>query len=911
MKNQAQTVQLSAKMPSQLTSFRKISGADNRPLRSRLTFVALLVLSLLFTTNVAFAAISFTRIGTPPHPIGIDYSPTLSKLILSVNYNSDDPNQGAVPNNFATLDSSGTAAQFSIAKGIPDEAKVAVVQVEAAGFHIGDVYCTSENPGEIAKISANGQTFQPRWATLIDSNGIREEGRIRGGLYIDRITGGSPWGNNLIITTTAGGVWKVNSSGVPTLITRIDVSLEGVITVPNDAVKYCDWAGRILAGTGGEGSNPNPGVWSIESNGTSHLHTLLVGGVPVDPEDIDIADSTKDFYVVSIKDACDWGLFHASGSSFSSENGKIILTGELDGNIYSVTANGGSSFSAALIAQVDGGHFEHACFAPINITPASPSISIEATDNLASEDPNLADNGTFVLTRTGDLSQQIFVNVSISGTARLTAPNIDYDLTPTITSPSVALEFPCGASSLEIVLTARADSLNDPNETAVITILSGTGYQVGTPSSATVNITDGTVQVPPVPNLVSISSAGDNKADESLSNTGEYVISRAGNLAGAIQVNFTLSGTAASGTDYRLKVNGNVITSPAIIPANVSAVAIVLEPISDSLAEGSETAVVTLSGGTGYTVTAMSSATVTIFDLPAITVTATSPSASESGQLGQFTFQRTSDTTEELTVFFELPIGTGRATFGSDYDFGSMSPSGITFEAGAGTALLTLLPIEDSRNEGDETVLLNLLLDPNNSAKYTIATGSATVTIADNDLPHVPVSFTITPIGVIGSSWNASGYGINNNSFPKICGDYRPNPSGGPQYAFRWQNGTLTSLGVVYGTGFSYSYGINDSGVAVGWGQISASYNSPLKFVNGSIIQLSPLHTTVNGDAAVAINNEGEIVGSSINSQGKWHAVLWSGGSTSPTDLGSLNQNGQPEQSGSYAYGIQNLTRGS
>ncbi len=57
-----------------------------------------------------------------------------------------------------------------------------------------------------------------------------------------------------------------------------------------------------------------------------------------------------------------------------------------------------------------------------------------------------------------------------------------------------------------------------------------------------------------------------------------------------------------------------------------------INPIDDTLAEGSETVILTLGTGTGYTVGATNTATVTIADnevLPVITIAATDGSAGE------------------------------------------------------------------------------------------------------------------------------------------------------------------------------------------------------------------------------------------------------------------------------------------
>ncbi|MFO0941751.1 MAG: Calx-beta domain-containing protein [Pirellulales bacterium] len=108
-------------------------------------------------------------------------------------------------------------------------------------------------------------------------------------------------------------------------------------------------------------------------------------------------------------------------------------------------------------------------------------------------------------------------------------------------------------------------------------------------------------------------TASDAAAAETLStqtaNTGTYVITRTGSTTAALTVNIALSGSATNGTDYKS------IPTSVTIPAGATSATITLTPIDDSIVEGSETAVITLSSGTGYSVDGVSSsALVTIAD---------------------------------------------------------------------------------------------------------------------------------------------------------------------------------------------------------------------------------------------------------------------------------------------------------
>lgn len=111
-------------------------------------------------------------------------------------------------------------------------------------------------------------------------------------------------------------------------------------------------------------------------------------------------------------------------------------------------------------------------------------------------------------------------------------------------------------------------------------------------------------------------------------------------------------------------------------------------------------------------------------ELPSVSIVATHASASESGEQGTFTFTRTGDTTNPLTVIYQL---SGGATNGTDYEqlLGS-----VIIAAGQTSATVNVKPIDDSGVEGSETVVATILADD----AYTVASPqAATVAISDND----------------------------------------------------------------------------------------------------------------------------------------------------------------------------------
>ena len=115
---------------------------------------------------------------------------------------------------------------------------------------------------------------------------------------------------------------------------------------------------------------------------------------------------------------------------------------------------------------------------------------------------------------------------------------------------------------------------------------------------------------------VTMSATGDT-ATEQGPTPGMFTVSRSGSTSSALTVNYTVGGTATSGSDYQ-SLSGSVV-----IPAGQSSAPIVVTPIDDGiLGEGNETVVVTLTADAAYAVGAQNSGTVTIVDNDPANVTA-------------------------------------------------------------------------------------------------------------------------------------------------------------------------------------------------------------------------------------------------------------------------------------------------
>lgn len=219
-------------------------------------------------------------------------------------------------------------------------------------------------------------------------------------------------------------------------------------------------------------------------------------------------------------------------------------------------------------------------------------------------------------------------------------------------------------------------------------------------------------------NLVSV-AAFDASASEVPLNPGAFRLTRTGSvtaLASELVVTFTLGGSATNGVDYN-----NVLLS-ATFAAGAATVDVPVAPIADALAEVSETIVLTLTSVAPFELGSPVSATIDLSDgaNPLVSVTASDPSASESGDTGAFTFTRTGSVAAPLAVTIQL---SGSATPGFDYAPVSAT---VNFLAGEATATVSVVPLSDAAADLSETVIVTIV----DAAAYDLgAASTATVTI--------------------------------------------------------------------------------------------------------------------------------------------------------------------------------------
>ena len=307
-------------------------------------------------------------------------------------------------------------------------------------------------------------------------------------------------------------------------------------------------------------------------------------------------------------------------------------------------------------------------------------------------------------------TKSITVNYSITGTA--TGSGEDY----TLGSGTITIN--AGETTGSITIASIIDdSLNEPDETVIITLSSPVNATLETDFVHTFTINDN--DTTPVVNFSSSTSSG----IESVTSAG-ITIDLSAVSGQNVTVNYAVTGTATgSGTDYALS------SGTATINAGETSATITIDGIADdSLDEANETVIITLSSPSNATLGSDDVHTYTITDndnYPLVDLNTISSNGAESVSSKVITVDLSPVSSQNVTVNYSV---TGTATSVTDY---TLANGSLTINAGSKSGIITIGNIiDDSLDEIDETVIVTL----SDSVNANLGTDIAhTYTINDND----------------------------------------------------------------------------------------------------------------------------------------------------------------------------------
>jgi hypothetical protein len=212
-----------------------------------------------------------------------------------------------------------------------------------------------------------------------------------------------------------------------------------------------------------------------------------------------------------------------------------------------------------------------------------PTVMLQATQNHATESGT---TGTFTISRNGTTTNPLIVLYTIGGTAANVTDYTLNDQGESASGDSGYVTIPAGKSYTTITVTPINDPAVEQDQTVVLTLAATSQYVAGSEYTDTVTIFDD--------NLPSVTVAATANADEATSTSGTFTVTRVGAPDNALTVNYTVGGTAISGTDYNL----SGAAFQAVVPAGQSSATISVAPLVDETPEKQQIVIPTATGGT-------------------------------------------------------------------------------------------------------------------------------------------------------------------------------------------------------------------------------------------------------------------------------------------------------------------------
>ena len=425
-----------------------------------------------------------------------------------------------------------------------------------------------------------------------------------------------------------------------------------------------------------------------------------------------------------------------SGTALIGTDYLLSQTALADLQQYYFTIPAGSATLDLLLTPIDDASLEGPETATFNVIPttsyvtqgptsatitiddtdtALPVVSLLVLDNQAGEN---GDSAQVAFRRTGSTAAALTVNFTLDAASTATNGSDFPTLPASVTISS-------GASETIFTLTPTNDTLIEGSETALLQLSTSAAYlRHPTAQSASLQIYDDDL---PTVSMAATDATGSETSSDPL----VFTVSRTGPTTAALQVEYSLGGTAHHGTDYA------PLAGTLTIPTGQASAVINVYPLDDSIGEPAQTVIITLRSEPKYLIsTASATGTITDNDLPLVTLDVTDGDCSEASNSGTFRVLTTGTGSGNITVNYTV---TGTATSGVDH----VAMSGTVSVAKAnGSANITLTPIQDALFEDAEFVTITLTAN----AAYVLAPESnATMAILDDDQPMVQVSTDDVP----------------------------------------------------------------------------------------------------------------------------------------------------------------------
>ena len=417
------------------------------------------------------------------------------------------------------------------------------------------------------------------------------------------------------------------------------------------------------------------------------------------------------------------------------------------------------------------------------VSGPTPNVAYEGDDFVTF--PAKKPTWTITLNRRPDAVYDVPVTVNYvwSGT---TVKSVDFTTTlsnGTETGLNGSVIFPAGNSVQTVKITPNNDGIVEGDETAILTVVTGNSYILGSNLTGTATIRDGVS--PASVGVVTLLGPSPSSVYEKDTDSTHYPVftlslaRTAGFETQPVSVSYQYSGAATYNTDYGtiLSAGGSETGTQGtvIFGSNETVKTVTIVPIDDGVAESDEDVTMTLIQGDGYTLGTSITSSATIKDgtppppVGKVTIETSTPQYIYEVPLTPGATRTYTVKLSRYTGFGSTPVTvtlriTGNATAGTDYalsgDPGITFPANavsILFGAGETTKVITLTPIADAISEGDELAILTV----NSDQRYdlgTVVTGS--IVIKDGTEPTTPPATGVAPGSADSNSGCGAGSGI-------------------------------------------------------------------------------------------------------------------------------------------------------
>ena len=316
-------------------------------------------------------------------------------------------------------------------------------------------------------------------------------------------------------------------------------------------------------------------------------------------------------------------------------------------------------------------------------------------------------------------------------------------------------------------VTTINDSTDEPNGSVTATLVSGTGYEIGSRNSASVTVRDNDIPTVSISGSSAITEGG----------TATFSLNATPKPASSITVRVNVQSGSFAQSGQRNVVIGTVGTGSLTVTT-----------VNDSTDEPNGSIAATLTSGTGYSVGSPSSASVTVNDndgSPVPVVNISGSSAITEGGTATFSLNATPKPASSITVRVSVQSGS----------FAQSGQQSVVIGTG-GTGSFTVPTEDDSTDEPDDSITATLV----SGTGYNIGSrDSAAVTVTDDDDPQVPM------VNISGSS------AVMEGDTATFSLSTTPKPASSITVRVNVQSGSFAQSGqqsVVIGTGGTGSFAV-------------------------------------------------------------------------------------------------------